>query len=170
MRRSTALCMVAYLAFSTPTYAQQGPTDQRTPAVSSTMVPRARAALLLELKSVAAPNPASSLVASATRAASRMEFQPTSAPRQGRNKGRLYGGLAMLCLSPLFLLAAAAHGADDPTAAGVLGWSGIALGVGGGIMMARADSTSPISVRDGKPDEPGQRFLSRTEPVDLPSR
>ena len=60
----------------------------------------------------------------------------------------------MLCLSPLFILAGAAHGGDDPTTAGIFGWAGILLGAGGGVMIALADSTSPIGVRDRRPAEP----------------
>ena len=154
MRRWTALWMIACLAASTPIHAQEAPADQGTSAASSTMAPRTRAAVLLELQSEAPPGPASSLVASATRAASRLELQPASAPRQGRDKNRLYVGLAMVCLSPVFFLMAALHGADYPTTTETFAWGGLLLGVGGGVMIALADSTSPIGVRTGRPEEP----------------
>ena len=152
MRRSTALCMVACLAFSTPIHAQEAPADPGTPGASSTMAPRTRAALLLELQSEAAPRPASSLVISGNRAASRLELQPTVTPRRRRHKGRLFGGLAMLVMSPLLVLeAAAAASTDRGGAASALFFTGIGLGVAGGVMIARADSTSPIGAPDGGP-------------------
>ena len=165
MRRSTALCMVACLAFSTPIHAQEAPAVRRTPVASSTMAPRARAALLLELQSAAAPRPASSLVASAARAASHLELQPTAPARSGRHKGRLYGGLAMLGLSPLLIFSAFFSGAGESAAvANVLFFGGIGLGVGGGVMIALADSSSPISVRDRRPDEPASFALRYAGP------
>lgn len=62
--------------------------------------------------------------------------------------GRVFGGLALLTFSGLAMLYGAAAGADYPDQANALFWSGIALGVAGGVMIARADSTVPISVQD----------------------
>lgn len=149
MKRSMALCMVAYLAFSTPVHAQEPPADRRAPGASSTMAPRARAALLLELQAMDAPRPESSLVTSAIRAASRLEHQPTTRARSGRRMQRVFGGLALLALGGFAMLKGAAAGGDYPDEAAALFWFGIALGVAGGVMIARADSTSPINVRDG---------------------
>ena len=149
MRRSIVLCMVACLAFSTPIHAQEAPPDQRTPGVLSTMAPRTRAALLLELQARDAPRPESSLVTSAIRAASRLEHQPTTPARSGRRTQRVLGGVALLALSGFAILSAAAAGGDHPDQASSLFLFGIALGVAGGVMIARADSTSPINVRDG---------------------
>ena len=149
MRRSTALCMVAYLAFSTPVHAQEAPADRRTPGASSTMAPRTRAALLLELQTKDAPRPESSLVTSAIRAASRLEHQPTTSGRSGRRRQRVFGGLALLAFSGFAMLKSAAAGADYRDESTALFWFGIALGVAGGVMIARADSTSPINIRDG---------------------
>lgn len=154
MRRLTAVWMIACLAITTPVHAQEPPAEQGTSAASSTMAPHTRTALLLELQSEAAPRSASRLAAAAARAASRLEFQAAASPRQGRDKNRLYVGLAMVGLSSLLFFFAALHGADYPETTEVLGWGGIILGVGGGVMIALADSMSPIGVRDGRPDEP----------------
>ena len=69
----------------------------------------------------------------------------------------------MLFLSPLLVLFAVGAASGDAPEANWLFYGGIGVGVAGGIMIARADSTSPINVRDERPDEPGQqvRFPSR---------
>ena len=147
MRRSTALCVIACFAVTTPIHAQEAPADQRTPAASSTMTASTRAALLLELQSNATPRPASSLVASATRAASRLELQPTAAPRRGISRGRR-GGLVLLGVSGLLLASGAAT--NNP----IMFLTGLGVGAAGGVVIALTDSASPISVRDRRPDEP----------------
>ena len=138
MRIATILFTIALLAATTPVRAQGVSLDQLA-------------------------RPDSSIVESGRRAALRLvELQPNATAQRGRRKGRLYGGLTMLGIGAgLLVVAVVGAGQVDyddrtdaaETAFSVAALSGFALMGAGGIMIALADSTSPVRVRGREPQQ-----------------
>ena len=101
----------------------------------------------------------SSVMASAHRAAERLELQVNSAPQRQRRKGRLYGGLIMLGVGIGAIFAGGAAAGNDGigprygkkgTATGLVVAAGLGLAIGGGVLIARADTASSVRTQEAK--------------------
>lgn len=131
----------------------------------------------------------SGILASAKEAALRVALQPNAAPQRMRRRGRLYGGLTLVGIGAAILvgglLAAQPERVDDSyytvdgyfienyqhvsgTRQDVGAWAffgGIGVAAVGGILIARADSTSRVRIGDGKPNEPLRSWRSHVVPL-----
>ena len=139
MKLLTCFCTLACLAMNSVVYAQNAPWHPEVGFGSPG-----------DIRRDLGVGGESTILESASRAASRLVLQPSAVPQRQRRRGRLVTGLALLGIGGgLAFLANRLDPRGDSAMGFLTGAAGVGLAVTGGFMIARADSMVPVHIEKG---------------------